>query len=803
MAKKKEQLVKKAQGKEAVKIKQELIERPRRGSRGTAETPITIDEYEGHPSGNASGNTSIGEVHIQRIEGMVGVNNVRGDVYIQSGQSRAGRSHALETNIQAKPKKKEAPRVNFLEEFEREIDEEVERKYATLDRQQDTVARTKDDEPPRRSARLKSHQTSEPVEEQGSKDAKKGEEDHREGAANKGKGDKGKETTSERGETKEKHTKASGSHTLEIQLEDTREQTKGARQEGQKKTEAQQAQHTNQREGSEGGKTLAQVVMTEPAIVRRRHSFRLQFSFVTTGSSSRKVSIPAAQASHLQKALQEFLMNAQAIDSTAVINTWKEGDKCRTIQRKEDVPGDIRQVLKFLRPPPGTQLKSGTTNWYWGVRVSTDSDMNEFLQVWEEEKRRAPKERKPAAVRKAPLQAEEWHESGLFIGSTANQVIQPLLDGIREELQDHTIGLNWQSIAFPGSRKMWDRAKEAGKADGPRAKFAMAPMALQVLVDSKSKLRRTMKYLYQKYGQVAMDGSWPSLPDGSRLRFIPNFQFTKDAMGKKRIQKRMQLQVQMHYQNVVFPIPVKDPTALIEVDDEMTTVGKLVLEEMCVIDNDEEQVKEPYFRHFVERWTPQADQTTYDVAVHEHMTKYAKQKIRHITKDLVAKYGDAIKPHLALPEEGGMETAFGLEGYDEEDNVSLGDSDDDSMDMYMNGRGTQFIFEGLDKVNTTEGPGPGGAQSNIAFTVNTIHTTPPNQMTRSERAEEATEEKANQNTEAYQGSGYHKDKAKGGTKVTGETEGGWKRVTRGRNSEGNAAPHRKNKAPEASGQAQQ
>ena len=95
-----------------------------------------------------------------------------------------------------------------------------------------------------------------------------------------------------------------------------------------------------------------------------------------------------------------------------------------------------------------------------------------------------------------------------------------------------------------------------------------------MLVDSRAKIKPTLKALYAKYGVVAEDGSWPALPDGSRMRFIPNFQFSKDAMSKKRITKRMTLQIQMHWSNRVFPIPIKDPREEITVGDKRFAMMK-------------------------------------------------------------------------------------------------------------------------------------------------------------------------------------------------------------------------------------
>ena len=95
-------------------------------------------------------------------------------------------------------------------------------------------------------------------------------------------------------------------------------------------------------------KTMAQVLITEPAIVKRLQSFRMQFLSVTTGRPNIQVTMAKAQASHLHKALQDFIQQAQEIDSNVVLNTWKISDKYKTIQKAEDVLTELVNILKFL-----------------------------------------------------------------------------------------------------------------------------------------------------------------------------------------------------------------------------------------------------------------------------------------------------------------------------------------------------------------------------------------------------------------------------------------------------------------------
>ena len=148
--------------------------------------------------------------------------------------------------------------------------------------------------------------------------------------------------------------------------------------------------------------------------------------------------------------------------------------------------------------------------------------------------------------------------------------------------------------------------------------------------------------MYAKYGKVQPDGLWATLPDGSKMRYIPNFQFMKDMVGKEQITRRMKLQIQMHYGNRTFPIQIKDLSAEVEVEGKNQTIGNLVLEEMCVETKGEVSINEPFFRHFVQRWTPNPETKEYEIAVHQHMSARARQKLKTFATDLVEKYGDSI-----------------------------------------------------------------------------------------------------------------------------------------------------------------
>ena len=868
-----EELVRAASRERGVRIKQEMIQENQEIRRGKEKEPITIEE-EGEDTGkrsageeDAESTTGQGETEEDgqdgveegeqedesvREEGQEGPRDEKKDKEGQRKRMKPVVINLESEMVREKERKvrKEGRTVDFMQEFEEEIDEEVEARYRKLqeDREKGNkgpLAVPLPRSPPKSRREEGEALGKEPQKgtrfTQGDKQGgvgrgeelrhKKrgggrtdredkgdgGDQDHTEGKGVKEKEAARRESIEEEkaqveeegdlnqiaeGRTKrgnkereaksgEDTTKAQGmtQKTREaMQSKQTnREQREGAnnrrnndkqaggykeREDEDDKEHHEVAKEAEAKEGgsNQGRKTMKQAVVTEPAVVWRQHAFRLQFSFMTTGPPNTAVSYASVQQVYLNKAIREFVQQAQAIDSTLAINTWRDEDKLPTIQKEEDVPATLKDIRKFIRPPPGARLKSGATNWYWSIRVTANSRMKDFIEVWEAERRKAPRDSKPLPIRSTPLQAEEWHEAGLFIGSTSDQEKEVLTKGLRDEMQDPNLGINWQSIVFPGCNKFWAIARDRAQEHGNAAKYASAPMALQVLVDSKDKVKQTLIALYGNYGKVEKDGSWPSLPDGSKMRFIPNFQFSKDAMSRNRITKRMQLQIQMHWRNRTFPIPIKDPRREVEIEGRKTTVGQLVLQEIYKEQVGEKEMHEPYFRHFVKRWTPAGNNQEYDIAVHEHMVRPAKRKLKTLAKDMIEKYGEIMEAHIIATdtEEVGGSISTG----EIEESWELDDGKDDTNDMYMTGKATTFVFEGMEKVAPAMGPGPGGDQSDIAFTVRTTnekeqqgggHKQGGAQQHTSKSTDTMTKEK--DTTQGWTEVQYHKRKERGGKEL--------------------------------------
>ena len=734
------------------KIKKELIEGKPTRVGGGKDDPVPINDQEEEKKrprqtkSPAAVQALPRSMNVGEVNGIVGVANVRGNIHFhRTVQEPDGVTTVTAEKVQTPSMEmmrdtcEVVEGVDFLKEFEEEIDQELERKYATLEAEKDQGG---------------DHNDSQSYPREDGQTARK---------------EKGTEPTEKEGRDRVEHT---GNPS-----EPPRARTDATSKVHQGEESTDKPRIPSKENSRPQKKSMKEVLLTEPTIVQRKHSYRLQFSFHTSGPPATPVQYATVKAQHLHRALAELLHTAQMIDSTFVINTWRKEDKSHSIQKREDIPTSYAEIKKYIRPPPGGKMKSGTINWYWSVNVTVDIDINRFISYWAKAGRDQRKEERPLPVRSTPLQAEEWHECGWFVGSTADQVTDELLQGLQAEVGDTTLGMNWQSILFPGSNRFWATARERGKQHGNAAKFVHAPMALQILVDDRAKIKPILKALYTRYGRVNTDGSWANLPDGSRMRYVPNFQFTKDMVGKERITKRMQLQIQMHCENRTFPIPVKDPFVEVEVAGAQVSLGKLILEEMCK-EEEGTKINEPFFRHFVKRWKPNPEEREYDIAVHQHMASRARKKLKTLVADMVTKYGDSIKQHMGDQDDEGSEDSLPSEMED----MGLDDGEDDNKDMYLNGTGTTFVFLDMNRIEATAGPGPGGDQSDIAFTVKTGLTR--NQTEASEEKEDSTptskQTKANETIK----------------KRYTDTGGAWQTVTYGVRNQSKGqreSPHRKAK----------
>jgi len=419
-------------------------------------------------------------------------------------------------------------------------------------------------------------------------------------------------------------------------------------------------------------------------------------SFHVPAPRTKTVTALAEKGRILQQAIQNILQAGQAIDPSFVINAWNTEHKIRTLTKATDIDHLYLMTQRYCYIPDRAVIKTNNTCWYWGFYVSCDTNMTRFLHYWEEQKPRARKERATTpyqAISPAPLQSQEWHEAGWITGTTRHQYTDEICKALQKETENEGLGLHWRSITYPGVGEHWAQAKRTfAKNHNVDEKYRLSPMAMAIMVPRKAEVGPTMKYMYDTYGKTEHNGAWPRFPDGSRLRYTPNFYNVKGIKGKKMVNTRMALQIQMHFSNQNFETNIVDPGKRMQCL-ENKSIGSVILDMQCEMD----EHTEPYFRHFALQWNRNPDIKKWYICSHQHMFQAAQNKLNTLISDLVNAHGDEIYTAFKTDEATMRSYANITTGHGESDfNFDL---NDDGDDIYLNGKSKFKFYRIPDVVN--------------------------------------------------------------------------------------------------------
>ena len=434
-----------------------------------------------------------------------------------------------------------------------------------------------------------------------------------------------------------------------------------------------------------------QTKLTEPVIIHKKYSFRLMWSFHAPHQKAQYIMARKRKGEILQTAIKQLLRAGMETTEEFAINTWDERSKLHTLQKLEDVPSDYDTLIKYFRHPDKGGIRQGDTNHNWGINVTCGVCMKHFIGYWDELRPYKKKDRITSIfqpIRAAPLQSTEWHDAGWFVGTTPKQYMEENIGHIQEQFPDITIGVNWQGIQFNRAHEHWRHAERTFKNNKDMAEKAkLSPTAFQVLVNKEADVGRVMKYLYSNYGKLGDKGTWPSMPDGSKMRYTPNFRYLKDQKGRNAINKRMALHIQMKWSNHTIESNIKNPGIKLDCLN-----GQSIGQAILAHEQETDGQSEPYFRHFSKVWNRDPTIEKWELCVHQHMYQAAKTQYSQIIRDLVTKHGDEI--YQAFDTDFGNTYASHTQQAEETITFDLDDDDD----MYMAGKGN-FHFQGMGLVN--------------------------------------------------------------------------------------------------------
>ena len=437
-----------------------------------------------------------------------------------------------------------------------------------------------------------------------------------------------------------------------------------------------------------------QDTIVEPVILHKKHSFRLMWAFHSRHPNKQYVVARRRKGEILQTALKELLKAGIEITEDFAINTWDESVKASTLQHPNDVPNTYDELLKYVRPPEKGGIRQGDTNNNWGIHATCGVQMKHFIGYWDEMRPYRKVDRVKSVfqpIRAAPLQDKEWHEIGWFVGATNKQYMDENMEYFQEQFPDIKIGINWQGIQFNRVQEHWKHAERTFKTNRDTAERAkLSPTSYQILINKEEHVGKVMKFMYHHHGKLGDHGTWPSMPDGSKLRFTPNYKYLKDQKGRNAINRRMALHIQMKWSNQIIETSVKNPGIKLKCL-EGKSIGQAILEHEIEVDGQHE----PYFRHFAKVWNRDPTVEKWEICVHQHMYHAAKAKYISIVQEMAKKYGDEIYEAF----NDGKECLYGRGNAESEEEERITFDLDDDEDMYMSGKGN-FHFQGIPNMMT-------------------------------------------------------------------------------------------------------
>ena len=437
---------------------------------------------------------------------------------------------------------------------------------------------------------------------------------------------------------------------------------------------------------------IKQATIVEPVIVRKKYSFRLMWAFHSKHPKKQYVVARRRKGEILHTALKELLKAGIEISEDFALNTWDESVKAHTLQRPEDVPLSYDDLLKYVRPPEKGGIRQGETNNNWGIHATCGVKMAHFIGYWDEMRPYRRVDRIKSVfqpIRAAPLQDKEWYEIGWLVGATNKQYMDENMEQFQKQFPEIKIGINWQGIQFHRVQEHWKHAERMFRNNRDLTEKAkLSPTSYQILINKEESIGKVMKYMYEHHGKLGKNGTWPSMPDGSKLRFTPNHKYLKDQKGRNAISRRMALHIQMKWSNQTLETSIKNPGLKLPCL-EGKSIGQVILEQEIEVDGQ----NEPYFRHFSRVWNRDPTVERWELCVHQHMYHAAKAKCKTMIKEMAEKYGDELYDAFY----DGRECAYRM--HEEQDEEQITFELDDDEDMYMSGKGN-FQFQGIPNLMT-------------------------------------------------------------------------------------------------------
>ena len=379
---------------------------------------------------------------------------------------------------------------------------------------------------------------------------------------------------------------------------------------------------------------------------KNRGEIRIRFQFQVDRNERRN------DNELIKSIIYDMMQCSKVIDPNAGLISWKKDGQEKRLNGDEIKLIDSENLYKFIDiiEKTDTMIK-GKTYYRNGMRIATNMSVYEFTERWGNMRynkdSNAFKNWKPIK----PAEAQNFDTAyaiGYFAGSVERGEYKTVIKDIGE-LTKVKCEASYQIINQRGvSNQIWYQATEEAEKDYPnphskehkKIKFAHAPSALVVYVNKTEDIVKARRNIIEKYGNPN-DEHWPTLVDGSRMRFVPIFKgFVKSKEVFEHLKIMLWTQAKSKAHDVLLDINLTD------ILEKKTYLDNQSIEQIIHKKTSTKLQDAPIIKHIIKKWSKTPDKVEYQAAIHPYMLEEAQTLLTTIKNDLVKQYGQEVLTHF-------------------------------------------------------------------------------------------------------------------------------------------------------------
>ena len=399
------------------------------------------------------------------------------------------------------------------------------------------------------------------------------------------------------------------------------------------------------------------------AVVTYEHTCRFEISALIDRMP--KDATDDQQAAAVKGIIVSILKRFKHITKKVAIQPWYSGTLLPSIVRTEDISEDLNTLKDYIahEGSRNRQFRNGRNSRLL-VNVTFDKVAgggDEIAHLWQQQtKERKLQQLMPINLKVAVMQSEQYYPIGSLVNSGEKQVTTQLQKDL-SELLDVEISIAYRDVPaeYRTIEKFWVGAKGKAGAGNIRGSYMWAPQALVIYTKLRTGTARLhiIKEMMQRYGRMTENGEYPTLPDGSRMRFIPPESM---APVSQRYKIRDSIKRQIDLRSVTTTIDMEfafDINKIVEEGPhEGKSLGSLVL---GLTSSDIKYGGVPFFKHFVHKWAMDFRYRGIAVAVFTNMAPIATEIMGSLQGIMEKSYGPEVGLEINTFRGGATLTAEG------------------------------------------------------------------------------------------------------------------------------------------------